>query len=288
MRMDPGTRSTGTDAPLCIRWTIGDVSPAGFEALRLSLHGARRLFGRDASYVVCVNTLSPDEARRRAGALPDWVEWRRIAAKIPRPLRPFLRGDMSEGTGWKLVPLRLRPDAHELALDNDVILWDLPDAVAAWLEDGRVESRVIAADVAPANGRFAELCGPEPRNSGIRGISAGFDFEAAISEVLARHPVELVSELDEQGLQIAAMSRGADPLVVGIDEVSICSPFPPHQPGLGRCGAHFVGLNAREIPWTFYDRPAIDVRLEHWRRHRPELYDRVGLAMPQDELADAG
>jgi hypothetical protein len=31
--------------PLGIRWTIGDVSEAGFEALRLSLHAVVRLFG---------------------------------------------------------------------------------------------------------------------------------------------------------------------------------------------------------------------------------------------------
>ena len=272
-------------APLCIRWTVGDVSPAGFEALRLSVHGAFRLFGPKARYVVCVNSLAPEEARRRAGPVPSQVTWRRIAGHLPAALRPFLDSGMSEGTAWKLVPLRIDPDAFELALDNDVILWRLPEALRRWLAEPKAGHRVIASDVTPAHGAFADLCGSEPRNSGIRGLPPGFDFGAEVAGILAEHPAALVSELDEQGLQIAAISRHGKPLAVSTDEVSICSPFHPHSPKRGTCGAHYVGLNARDIPWTYYDRSAIEVRLEHWRKHRPALYDLVGLEAPQDEMA---
>jgi hypothetical protein len=33
---------------LAIRWTIGDVSPLGFVALRLAIYGAHRMFGDGA------------------------------------------------------------------------------------------------------------------------------------------------------------------------------------------------------------------------------------------------
>ena len=46
-------------SPLAVRWTIGDVNPAGFEALRLSIWGACRLFGPEGQYAVCVNTARP-------------------------------------------------------------------------------------------------------------------------------------------------------------------------------------------------------------------------------------
>ena len=141
---------------------------------------------------------------------------------------------------------------------------------------------MIASDVAPAHGTFAALCGPEPRNSGIRGLPPGFDYDAAIGAVLQEHPAGLVSELDEQGLQVAAISRPGPPLAVALDEVTICSPFHPHVAERGTCGAHYVGLNAREIPWRYNDRRAIDVRLEHWRRHRPALYRLVGVEMPDE------
>jgi hypothetical protein len=69
-------------------------------------------------------------------------------------------------------------------------------------------------------------------------------------------------------------------LLVRTHDVSICSPFWPRSPELGRCGAHFVGLNAHHIPWNYYDRPADVWRDEHWERHWPELYRKAGLTLP--------
>ena len=264
-------------APLGVRWTIGDVSPQGFEALWLSIHAAVRLFGPDTAYAVCVNTITPDEARRRTGAVSDLVTWCAASGEPPAVLAPFLDGEMSEGTAWKLIPLTLFAGRFELALDNDVILWQLPNAIKHWLLDADPIGRVIAADVVPAHGGFSALCGPEPRNSGIRGIGPKFDFAGALGRVLAKRPAALRSELDEQGLQVAALSLDRSPLVVTTEEVSICSPFPPHNPELGSCGAHFVGLNVRNIPWRFYERNALEVRLEHWASRRSELRQRIGL-----------
>ena len=265
--------------PLGIRWTIGDVSPRGFEALRLSVHGAFRVFGADTAYAIYVNTVPVDEARRRTGAIPDPVEWRQALREVPAVLRDHLDEAMAEGVAWKFAPLSAFPDRYELALDNDVILWNKPEAIRLWL-DGAQQDRLIAQDVIAGHGSFSSLCGPEPRNSGIRGVPPEFDFADAFGRVLRLISVRLDSELDEQGLQIAALSLDGPPLVVTTDDVTICSPFYPHQPHLGRCGAHFVGLNAREIPWRYYDRPATEVRIEHWEQHRPELYARVGLAAP--------
>jgi hypothetical protein len=262
---------------LNVRWTIGDVADEGFESLRLSLWGAERRFGADAELHVCVNSISAETAKRRTGEVPERTQWHSIERHVPTVLEPFIDGAMSEGTAWKFIPLLLDPQARELAIDNDLILWELPRALAEWMDDP--DGRLVAADVTPAHGQFAGQCGPEPRNSGIRGTPAGFDYYRAIGEVLARNPVKLRSELDEQGLQIAAMSLGGPPHVVPVEDVTICSPFPPHLPKLGRCGAHFVGLNTRSLPWQFEGRPAREVRLEHWRRHRPELYRRVGLKM---------
>ncbi|HEU0054126.1 MAG TPA: hypothetical protein VFQ39_13160, partial [Longimicrobium sp.] len=85
---------------------------------------------------------------------------------------------------------------------------------------------------------------------------------------------------DEQGLQVAAVSRLKPPAVVSVEEVTICSPFWPHLPHLGRFGAHFVGLNEHDLPWDYYGRPAIECVREHWRRHRDEVHARVGFPQP--------
>lgn len=262
-------------AGLAVRWTVGDVSRRGFEALRLSVWGATRIFGTSARYVICVNSLSLDVVRRRVGSLPPGVEWRDVTGEIWREIDLFLGPGMAEGVAWKFAPLRICPDSFELALDNDCILWKMPDAVDRWLRSGDV--CLLAEDVRACFGKFAPLCGEEPRNSGIRGLPPGFDLGSAILDTLRERTVTLTSELDEQGLQVAALSRAGDPAVVTVEDVSICSPFPPHLPDLGACGAHFVGTNARLLGWKLDGAPAVAHLQAHWARHRPALYEHVGI-----------
>lgn len=262
-----------------IRWTIGDVSARGFEALRLSMCGAHRLLGARAALAVCVNTISVEEAVDRVGAVPPGARFERVTrADLPPLLRARVDAGLAEGVAWKLAPLRLFPDRHELALDNDVILWSLPDALAAFL-DGDAGC-LLAEDVRACFGRFAGRCGPAPRNTGIRGLPPGFDLAAALGRILDGTDAILASELDEQGLQVAALAAAGTPGVVPVSDVTICSPFPPHTPGLGRCGAHFVGLNAKRIPWEYEGRDATAVRAAHFDGHRAALYERVGLGPP--------
>lgn len=262
---------------LGIRWTIGNPAPYGWEALRFSITGAWKLFGDSADYAVCLNALTIPRAQELAGELPCDVQWHDARYDLPDFLWPHLANGIAEGAGWKFAPLRFFPDQPELSLDNDLILWALPHALREWLADPTA-NRVIAADVTPALGKFQELCGPIARNSGIRGFPPGWDFGHALREVLSENPVLLESELDEQGLAIAALSRDGEPLVVNVNEVTICSPFAPHRPYLGTCGAHFVGLNARQLPWQLDGRPATDYLKEHWERHRGAVRERIGEA----------
>lgn len=264
---------------LGVRWTIGDVNPAGFEALRLSVHGAMQLFGESAEYRVYVNTISVQDAQIRTGSTPSGLQWKQSTGSFSSALAPYLDHGMAEGVAWKLAPLRAFPEIHELSLDNDVILWRVPRAIEQWLASGEPAATLIAADTKPAFGQFAGLCGEDPRNSGIRGLGPALDFEAALARVLRLRPASLQSELDEQGLQVAALKMSGEPYVVETADVTICSPFYPHTPELGRCGAHFVGLNTRVLPWSYYDRPATEVRLEHWLNLRPALYARLGLPL---------
>lgn len=263
---------------LGVRWTIGDVNPYGFEALRLSVWGAWRIFGPETALLVCVNTISIDSARRQVGPLPPSVTWRSSTSDLPDFLKPHLSSGMAEGTAWKFSPLRVFADRYALALDNDVLLWEIPEGIRRWLEAGDPERCLVAEDVSRCFGQFEALCGPEPRNSGICGLPPGFDYEAALRQILLEKPVVMTSELDEQGLQVAALRLRGEPCVVTAEDVTICSPFPPHVPHLGRCGAHFVGLNTKSMPWSLNGRPATEYIREHWERHRNAVYERVGIA----------
>jgi hypothetical protein len=267
--------------PLGVRWTIGDVSERGFVALRLSIRGAWNLFGPEARYAVCTNTVPLELARARVGTVPDQIEWVDATQQLPRWLRPFLDAGLAQGVAWKFAPLRVFPDRKELALDNDCILWGMPAAMRAWLDDDG-DSVLLAEDVRACFGKFAHLCGPAPRNVGLRGLPPGLDLGAALGRVLREVPVMLQSELDEQGLQVAALTRTRRTHVVPIEDVSVSSPFPPHLPYLGRHGAHFCGLNARRLGWSLQGRPAEAHVADFWRRQVREVRARLGLGPEPD------
>ena len=283
-----------------IRWTIGDVSERGFEALRYSIRGAWGIFGDHANYAVCVNSISVAQAQQRTGALRDAlrgalpvaVRWIQSAPEFPAILQSRFDPGMAEGVAWKFAPLQVFPDRCEIALDNDCILWRLPAVIEQWLKNPQGRC-VLAADVRVAYGQFAPLCDGAPRNCGIRGLPPRFDLAGALRDALdhleARcgSPVQLGSELDEQGLQTAALLGAASRrvespscqatrrrcrlLTVPIDDVTLCSPFHPLHQHLGSCGAHFVGINAHHTPWNYFGRAADDWIAEHWQAKRPEI-----------------
>jgi hypothetical protein len=266
------------DLEVGIRWTIGDVAADGFEALRLAIWGGYRVFGPGAAYTVCVNSMRAVEARRRTGPVPEEVEWTESSGGLADWILPHVDlANMVEGKAWKFAPLRVYPDRWELSFDNDCVLWEMPSSIRGWLDTRDAERCLIGADVTLAFGAFARWAGGEPRNAGIRGVPPGFDLEREIRLLLHESSVVMASELDEQGLQVAATSRRKPPAVVTVDEVSICSPFPPHLPGLGHAGAHFVGLNDNRLPWSYQGRPATAWVREHWRAHRDVLVEKVGL-----------
>jgi hypothetical protein len=230
---------------LAVRWTIGDVSFPGFELLAFSIAGARKVFGSDATYVVCVNTISVGCARLRVGPIAKYVDWHDSTGEIPHWLEPYLDPNLAEGVAWKFAPPRLFPDRHVLSLDNDVVLWRMPPNVRDWLDD--TDTLLIAEDVLACHGKFAHLCPKEPRNSGIVGLPPHYDRAFQLRALLGEASVRLSSETDEQGLQVA-MVTSSKHRVVSLREVAICGYFRPHLLELGSCGAHFVGVNVKHHP----------------------------------------
>lgn len=257
-----------------VRWTIGDVSNSGFEALQLSIWSVWNLLGPSAEYAVCVNSLPVCQAADRTGDIPPQVNWLQTDVAVPSWLRPYVSPQMAEGVAWKFAPVRVFPMLHELSLDNDVLLWALPESIRSWLRSEDPASCLMAADLQPALGKFSEMCNHRPLNSGIRGLPPNFDMEAKLRGKLRATGITLESELDEQGLQ-AAVLLDCPLFVVTTQEVSICSPFPNHHQHLGTCGAHFVGLNVKSMPWTLDGRGAHELIRENWIRYRPVIADFV-------------
>jgi hypothetical protein len=101
-------------------------------------------------------------------------------------MRGYINSSFAEGVAWKFAPVRIAPHAFEFSLDNDLIFWRTPAAVDAWLSSAK--GCVHAQDVRPCFGKFAGLCGAEPRNSGICGLPPGFGYEARLQRLLERNP----------------------------------------------------------------------------------------------------
>jgi hypothetical protein len=133
--------------PVGVRWTVGNVSALGFEALRLSILGAIKIFGSAAADLVCVNSITTAAARALTGRVPDVVEWRQVDAELPDFIKRYLAPNMAEGVGWKFAPLTIFRDRYAIALDNDCILWTMPDSLRSWLADNRNDRTLIAEDV---------------------------------------------------------------------------------------------------------------------------------------------
>lgn len=272
------------DNALGVRWSIGDVSDDGYEALQLSVWGAHRIFGPRAAYVVCVHDATIAEVQAKTGGVPDGVRWQHVQRHLPQPIAERISGeDDAREIGWRLSPPRLFPDRFELSLDNECILWDLPVTIASWLDDAHPSRCLLVEDVSVRSGKFAGES-PTPLDACIRGLPPGFDLEAALVDELARTEGNLVSDLDEVGLQVAALSRHEPPCVVPLTDVTVCSPFPPHHLALGRCGAHFVGIDAKRI--TSVAGKSDDEETEHlrahWRHHRQRLFELVGLVRERE------
>jgi hypothetical protein len=259
---------------LGLRWTVGKVSPLGFEALRLSVWSAWNLFGEFAEYAICVNTIAVSSAKSKTGQLPSGVKWCDATNRVPEWLMAHVDKKMAEGVAWKFAPVRLFRNAYEISLDNDVILWDVPRAMTSWLASNDQEACLLAQDVQRCLGQFSEVYDSPAINSGIRGVPPGFHLERKLRETLRAGQVILSSELDEQGLQAAALS-GSKLFLVSTQDVSIYSPFPMHQHELGDCGAHFVGLNAEWLPWWLDGRWAHEAVRESWLKCGDELNARV-------------
>lgn len=244
---------------LGIRWTIGDANPRGFTALRLSVWGAWRLFGGAVRYRIYVHTTTVDEARTRTGPVPGDIEWEPITPAIPACLVEHIDARSPAAIALRLVPMRAFPDDHELALDNHVVLWAVPGAIEAWLR-GRTRF-VLAEDVRGWFGRFRETTTERPLSPAVRGLPPGFDLGAAIGRYLMHQPAVVRSELDVQGLQATAIRAAGSTGIVGLDDVTVSSPF-PSEGALGRSGTYFVGL---------------DVHADHWESQIAEVARRVGV-----------
>lgn len=261
---------------LGIRWTIGDVSERGSETCACSSGVPRARPGPGpATWSAPTSFRSRRPAPARAKC-PQHCCWQVPAATRCLPGDPF-RWRLGGRSGVKAGAVALL--SGSLRAGSRQPLHPVADAPRFGPAAVRrhPQAGLLAEDVRACFGQFVGLCGPMPRNSGIRGLPPGFNLEAALQRLLQEHPVTLASELDEQGLQVTARARPIPGDDRGCEHLFALSaapahPWPPRRP-FRRAQRHAGG-------WQLKGRPAVECIQDHWQRHRAALYRQIGLSVP--------
>lgn len=207
-----------------VRWVVGPSSQEGLSCLRQSISLFRSLYGDRFDYALCYNNRDPSGLDF---GIPLVNQHDHINSL---PLMP-------QGPSWKLFPGRLRPEAHEIILDNDLLLYRKPDALKLFLNSDRI---FLASVAAKRNyGQFDDLVWPsdQPLNSGIIGMPPGYKFTQDMLNTLDQRPIDHWTHFCEQGLVATLFLRKTCLLI----DIPVCVPWNPFT--LGHDGMHFVGLN---------------------------------------------
>ena len=228
------------------RWTIGGCSNLGFETLFASIKRFRLLYP-EFDLIVCCNWLR-DEQRERLERLSEPKYYQTVfdlEYPLEAPDGPLgVKGSMP-GWGWKLCPPRLRPDAHELWIDNDIIIRERLPTVDAWLASDKA---IISQGRYRAYGAFDDVIGDCTLCAGFFGLPPGFDFKTPL--LAACHTLgRPFGHYDEQGAVVSIVEKLGYYMVPDAELTMVKSLPEPLSPGL-----HFIGVNRTGLheAWELY------------------------------------
>lgn len=223
-----------------MRWTIGNSTPLGMQVLAHSVRSATRLYGDVFDFVICHNFLAPGDYDLIASLGVPLHEQHQ--SQMPLQVVSPKEVGSRQGSGWKLCPPRLRPEAHELWLDNDIVICRRLDDIDHWLQS---DATIVSEGLGRLFGRYAPLIPDHMRLcAGFFGVPPGYDLSALMSALATFQPLV---EWDEQGLTCACLV--AHPHCIVTQQVVICETKSADAPAL-----HFVGVNRaeRHPGWSHY------------------------------------
>lgn len=218
-----------------VRWTVGPADSKFDDAiLRRSILNFRKIYGDRFDCVVCFNG-------RESSSLDSLG----IHTLRQEPLKD---SPEPEGVAWKLYPPRLRPEAHEIFIDHDIVFVERLSKIDRFLstDDAFIYSQAFSEN--GLYGRFRSSVTHGFRlNSGFFGLPPGFSFSMeGMPPWGDRH--------DEQGFVASMLCRRRNLIRVDLDELWICAD--ERMPTTAR-GYHFCGTN-RDRSWPrFVGRTAI-------------------------------
>jgi hypothetical protein len=189
------------------------------------------MYQKEFEYFVCHNNLTKKEMTKIVELNVNLIDQEDFASCLPiSPSNNF-------GVSWKLYPPRIDLDAHEIFMDNDVVLHKKFDF------ERHEETCFISEALKRSYGSFDERIEESiAMNSGVFGLPPGFDFGLALSDAIVKFDVKWDdSYFEEQGL-VAYVISNKPHVVLSKKDIDItCNKSSCFA---GEYGTHFIGLNS--------------------------------------------
>lgn len=223
-----------------IRWTIGDVSEQGFNALNISIRNWKKLYEDQFDIFVCYNNISIKKIEHIKG-----VEFINQEDYKDSLIIPPLDGNPS----WKLYPPRLKKECYEIFIDNDLIFSKRMPLIDDFLKD---KFFFITEGLKRGFGFFDNLVKNKNNlNSGLFGLTPFYDFKKELETSIKETGFEKWNDFfDEQGC-VAYTINKQNYKMISLLQIGLCN---ERSPGYteGEYGTHFVRINIgnNKIYWN--------------------------------------
>lgn len=213
------------------RWIIGPVKKSGFDCLKVAVDNFTRLHP-EFDTLICHNQLDEKSIN----------ELEKLG--IPLFAQTYTNGIEPKGVAWKLYPPRLRPNAHELVMDNDIVLVEKIPEIEEFLSRDCILYYESSRRSYGSFDKFVPNC--IYLNSGFYGMPPGFNFETKLTSLFEQSGLtEWTNSCnqgrytwDEQGIVAAALSNYKEHIRISLTQVTNCE-----LDLIQGKGFHFVGLN---------------------------------------------
>lgn len=242
-----------------LRWHIGgNVMGEGFKTLRKTILNFRKIYEDYFDYLVCYNQITPASHKYLVQLGVDLHE---------QKISNFISNIPPSGTMWKLCPPRMRIDAHELIIDNDVVPVKWSKDISLFLKNNDMSLMAESNNFKNVHGRFATHDQFEkPVNSGIVGYPPCFNPDAVIKEAIEQislndnksspfYPGRWL-HCDDQGLLGKILSIHTNLNIIPLERCAIVhrQDCLPNLNGVDF--VHFIGVNRNDkhLAWQQYQK----------------------------------
>lgn len=229
-----------------LRWTMGNVASLGWTVLRESIRHLPKVYP-EFDYIICHNNLDPgEEAYLASFGIP---LHKQMESEVGFAFKNQQNQKVND-FAWKLVPPRLRPEAHELWVDNDIVIRDRIPELNLWLKSN---TGIISRGINPDYGRYTMQMTDRKDVfcAGFFGLPPFFDFNQKLLEYIGIQPL---TGFDEQGLVSMIVSEMEGCIVVPQQNLILLSEFWRWRPAALPPAAHFARSNRRTVhkSWRAY------------------------------------